>query len=155
MKDDVQVSDNHQEGQSLTAKYNCNIIKNYLKKARVTIAALGIIWIIFFIECLYTWITFTTAFGVVTIPPYILIKMGGNVALLVKLGQIHRLLTATILHAGILHIFMNSASLLVFCAELEAVVPFALYLSVYLIGGIQGMRVLFQGTCSAIYTIST
>jgi membrane associated rhomboid family serine protease len=142
MKDDVQVSDNNQEGQSLTANYNCNIIKNYLKKARVTIAALVVIWSVFFIECLYTWITITTAYGIITIPSFTLIRMGGNVALLVKLGQVHRLFTATILHAGILHIFMNSVSLLLFCAELEAVVPFALYLSVYLIGGIQGMRAL-------------
>lgn len=48
--------------------------------------ALGIIWVMFVIECLYSWIVVTTAGGVVTIPGYTLIKMGANNCLLVKLG---------------------------------------------------------------------
>jgi rhomboid protease GluP len=105
----------------------------------VTLAALAVIWVVYIIECLYTWINISTVFGVTTIPPITLMKLGGNVALLVKVGQIHRLLTATVLHAGIMHIFMNSASLLLFCAKMETTVSFALYLVVYLVGGIQGI----------------
>lgn len=116
MKEEVQVSEEQAEGRSLTSQYNCQIIKNYLTKARVTVVALGVIWVVYLVECLYTWVTFSTAFGFSTIPALTLLRMGGNVALLVRLGQFYRLFTATLLHAGILHIFMNSASLIAFCA---------------------------------------
>jgi len=62
--------------------------------------------------------------------------MGANIPILVKAGQIYRLFTATILHAGILHIAMNSLTLLVFCAEVEAMIGVKLYLITYIIGGI-------------------
>ncbi len=78
--------------------------------------ALAVIWVVFIIELVYTWVVYTTAGGVTTIPTLVLIKMGGNYAYLVKLGQIHRLLFATVLHAGILHILFNTGSLLAFCA---------------------------------------
>lgn len=79
--------------------------------------ALAVVWIVFLFECLYTWVTISTAYGVSTIPGSALVRLGGNVALLVRLGQVYRLFTATLLHAGIIHIFMNSASLIAFCAE--------------------------------------
>ncbi len=109
-----------------------------MKKARFTMIALAVIWVFYVIELIYTWVVVSTALGVTTIPAFTLVKLGGNNATLVRLGQIHRLLVATVLHAGLLHIFFNTASLIAFCAELEAVVTFKLYVAVYVIGGIQG-----------------
>jgi rhomboid protease GluP len=89
------------------------------------------------VECLLTWIkTKGGAYGPSTISPEVLITMGANVPLLVKLGGVHRLFTAMFLHAGILHIIMNSASLIAFCAQVESSVTFPLYLAVYIVGGI-------------------
>jgi rhomboid protease GluP len=117
--------------------------------------ALAAVWIVYLLECIYTWVTISTAFGVSTIPGVTLVKLGGNVALLVKLGQVYRLVTATLLHAGILHIFMNSASLLVFCTEVENSVNFALYLAVFLIGGIQGIPIIYVGNMlSDLYNLN-
>ena len=127
-----------EEEQSLTTKYNMQLVKDYIKNAMFTMIALGVIWAMFVIECLYSWIVVTTAGGVATIPPYTLIELGANNCLLVKLGQVYRLFTATILHAGLLHIFFNTASLLAFCAEMEAVITFKLYVAVFIVGGIQG-----------------
>jgi membrane associated rhomboid family serine protease len=78
--------------------------------------ALLIIWVMFIIECIYTFITFGTLFGPSSIPAIILLKMGANNGLLVKLGQVHRLFMAIILHGGLLHIFFNTATLIAFCA---------------------------------------
>lgn len=142
MKDEeiAEVGQGSEEEQSLTTKYNMQLVKDYLKNARFTMIALGVIWVMFVIECLYSWIVVTTAGGVVTIPSYTLIKMGANNCLMVKLGQVYRLFTACILHAGLLHIFFNTASLLAFCAEMEAVITFKLYVAVFVIGGIQGKK---------------
>lgn len=101
-------------------------------------AVLVVVWIVYVIECLYTWVNFSFQYGAGTIHPVTLVKMGGNVARMVQEGQVYRLLTATVLHAGIMHIFMNSASLIAFCAEVEATVSFKLYLVVLVVGGIQG-----------------
>ena len=89
MKDEEIAEDGGQrseEEQSLTSKYNMQLVKDYLKNARFTMIALGVIWVMFVIECLYSWIVVTTAGGVVTIPGYTLIKMGANNCRLVKLG---------------------------------------------------------------------
>lgn len=94
------------------------LVRDYIKNARFTMIAVRVIWAIFLIECLYSWIVVSTAGGVVTIPSYTLVILGGNNCLLVKLGQVYRLFTATILHAGLLHIFFNTSSLLAFCAEM-------------------------------------
>jgi rhomboid protease GluP len=127
--------------------YNCSIIKRYLKSARVTVGALAVVWVAYIIECLYTWVNLSFQYGFANIHPVTLVKMGGNVAELVRRGQIYRLVTATVLHAGIMHIFMNSASLIAFCAEVEIAASFKLYLLVFVIGGIQGKGLGIQGTC--------
>lgn len=114
------------------------VVKDYLKNARVSVIALGVIWVVYIFECIYTWVTFSTIFGLGTVPAITLLKLGGNVALLVKFGQVYRLFTAILLHAGILHIFMNSASLIAFCAGVEATVSFPLYITVFIVGGLQG-----------------
>jgi membrane associated rhomboid family serine protease len=44
----------------------------------------------------------------------VLIDFGAAVGSLVKEGAIYRLVTATFLHANLLHIVMNSISLLIF-----------------------------------------
>jgi len=65
--------------------------------------------------------------------------MGGNVPILVKSGQIYRLVTACFLHAGALHLLFNIVSLFSFCASVESMFGTKMYLAVYLIGGIQGI----------------
>jgi hypothetical protein len=86
MKDDVQVSEEQEERRSLATQYNCKLIKNYLKKSRVTVAALAVVWVVYIFECLYTWIVVSTAYGVANIPAITLWNLGGNVAYLVKQG---------------------------------------------------------------------
>lgn len=83
MKDDMQASEDRAEERSLTSQYNCQIIKNYFRNARVSVAALAAIWVVYIVECLYTWVTISTAFGVSTIPGETLLRLGGNVAILV------------------------------------------------------------------------
>ncbi len=134
--------------------YNCSIIKRYLKSARVTVGAFVVIWIVYILECLHTWINFSFQYGFTNIHPVTLVRMGGNVAELVWRGQIYRLVTATLLHAGIMHIFMNSASLIAFCAEVEMAASLKLYLLVFVVGGIQGKALDIQGICLAIFTTS-
>ena len=51
----------------------------------------------------------------------------------------YRLVMAMILHAGALHWLMNTVTLVVFCAQVEASIDFKVYLLVYIIGGIQGI----------------
>ena len=76
--------------------------------------------------------------GISVVSADILIKMGANVPIYVYQGQVYRLVTAMFLHGGIIHILMNSASLIAFCAGIEAQVSFKLYLAAYIIGGIHG-----------------
>lgn len=85
-----------------------------------------------------TWASAGQSYGFRTINPNVLLKLGGNVPILVKNGEVYRLFTATILHAGILHIVMNTMSLIVFCSLVEAAFTTHLYFAIYLIGGIQG-----------------
>lgn len=64
--------------------------------------------------------------------------MGGNIPWKVINGQVYRLFLPMILHAGILHICMNSSALIVFCTSVEKKVGWRLYLSCYIFGGMQG-----------------
>ena len=114
-----------------------NYFRDYVKQSKITFAILAILWAVFIIEVILTWII-DLGYGILTISPKVLVKMGGNVALLVKFGQVYRLFTATLLHAGFLHIFWNSVCLVLFCAAVEAAFPIAIYLTIYIVGGIQG-----------------
>ena len=90
--------------------------------------------------------------SIAQINPSVLVQLGGNVAALVHEGEFYRLAAAMFLHAGALHMLMNSASLLGFCAIAEQHHPFRTYLLIYLLGGIQGKNALTQATCSLLST---
>jgi rhomboid protease GluP len=79
--------------------------------------------------------------------------LGANVPVFVRDGAVYRVLTATVLHVGILHLLMNLSSLIVFCAMVEALFTPKIYLAVYLIGGIQGIPSPMQATCSSILSM--
>ena len=79
----------------------------------MTLIALVVIWVMFAIECILSWSQTKT---ISRIDPYVLIDLGGNVPIMVQEGQIYRLVLAIILHGGALHIFMNTMSLIGFCA---------------------------------------
>ena len=72
------------------------------------------------------------------IDPYVLVDLGGNVPIMVHEGEIYRLFMAMTLHGGALHIFMNTISLIGFCALVESLYTSKLYFIVFVFGGIQG-----------------
>jgi membrane associated rhomboid family serine protease len=152
MKDIVQNSETGEDTSSYSS-YNLRLIKDFIIKAKFTVVFIAVIWIMYIIECIFTWVTVSTSYGFTTIPGYVLVELGGNVSLLVRLGQVHRLFSAIFLHGGIMHILMNTASLLAFCIELESILPKKYYVTIFLIGGIQGNLFITQGTCSVICTI--
>lgn len=119
-------------------EYNKNLVKAYFSRAKVTCIFIVIIWVTFVVECIMTWTYQRSNYGIRIIDPNVLLKLGGNVPVLVRNGEFYRLFLATILHAGILHIFMNTVSLIAFCALVEAAFTTHLYLLVYIAGGIQG-----------------
>ena len=55
------------------------------------------------------------------LPEVPLVLLGGNAPLLVRAGELDRLATATLLHAGILHLAVNAISLMLIGAYLEGV----------------------------------
>ena len=119
----------------------------YFKNAKFTLLILGVIWAMYSIESKYLPLVVNETTGVATVPAYTLIKLGANNCLLVRLGQVYRLFTATFLHAGSLHIFYSIVGLLAVCAEMEVVITFKLYATVFIVGGIQGKSKLIKVTC--------
>lgn len=139
---------------SSISKHNKNIIYNFLSQSIVCSVALIVIWIAFIIECIMTWINNSgQSYGIQMIDPSVLIDMGGNVPLLVNRWQIYRIFTATLLHAGILHIGMNTLSLIGFCAQVEFAFSKWIFIIVYIVGGIQGNLNFIQETCSQTFII--
>ena len=67
-----------------------------------------------------------------------LIKYGANNALLVKEGDIYRLVTSIFLHAGIFHLLVNMYSLAILGKQLETFIGKYKFLGVFLISGIIG-----------------
>ena len=135
----MEIDEEGRNEESPISKYNKNLIYNYFSKAIVCSIALIIIWIFFIVEWIMTWVySKGQSYGIQMIDPSVLIDLGGNVPLLVNRWQVHRLFTATLLHAGILHIIMNTLSLLGFCAQVEAAFSRILFAVVYIVGGIQG-----------------
>lgn len=67
-----------------------------------------------------------------------LIKYGANVGLLVKNGEVYRLVTCMFLHSGIFHIFFNMYSLYYVGSKVEDFFGKWKYLLIYLLSGICG-----------------
>ena len=53
----------------------------------------------------------------------VLIDFGAALGTLIKEGQVYRLITATFLHVNLMHIIMNSISLLIFATRFEKIYP--------------------------------
>ena len=70
--------------------------------------------------------------------PDILFQWGGNTAFAVQHGQWWRLLSASFLHAGIVHLVVNMFGLAVIGMTLERLFGHRLYLSIYLFSGVMG-----------------
>lgn len=85
-----------------------------------------------------------------SIDAYTLYKMGAVSSGAIKSGQIWRLLTGTLLHAGIIHLFVNLYSLCIIGTQLENFVGKKKFLIIYIISALSGslMSSLFSSTIS-------
>ena len=68
----------------------------------------------------------------------LIFEYGVSINLLITNGEIWRVLTATFLHAGLLHILFNMFSLFLFGPELEKIAGKVRFLLIYLLAGIGG-----------------
>lgn len=84
----------------------------------------------------------------------VLLDWGAAQGTLIKEGQIYRLITATFLHVNLLHILMNSISLLIFLTRFEKIYPLHTPF-ILVISSITGSTFLIQGLCSASYATVT
>ena len=98
-------------------RYNKNIIKSYLTKAPVTSLFITLNTLFFIISLLMCFNSKKPC-GIQGFSKEVLDTLGGNVPEDVKSGQIYRLITAMILHGGVLHWLMNTASMIAFCASI-------------------------------------
>ena len=76
-----------------------------------------------------------SGFGIDTMT---LVKYGANIGILVKNGEIFRLISYMFLHAGILHIFFNMYSLYIIGPRVEDFFGKWKFLTIYLVSGISG-----------------
>ncbi|MFV9504919.1 MAG: rhomboid family intramembrane serine protease [Oscillochloridaceae bacterium umkhey_bin13] len=68
----------------------------------------------------------------------VLVVMGAKVNQLIDLGQYWRLLTATFLHASLVHIFFNSFALYALGPEAERIYGLRRFLTLYFLAGLGG-----------------
>ena len=76
-----------------------------------------------------------SGFGIDTMT---LVKYGANVGILVKSGEVFRLISYMFLHAGIVHIFFNMYSLYIVGPRVEDFFGKWKFLTIYMISGISG-----------------
>ena len=141
----MRTNDNLDEEESPIQQHNKTIVKEYILKAKVTSFFICLILVVFLVEVLMC--LTSSSGGLTAISIQVLLKLGGNVPYLVQEGEIYRIVTATVLHGGALHWLMNTASLVTFCAQVEAISLTKVYLAVYLVGGVQGTIIVIKGTC--------
>lgn len=81
-----------------------------------------------------------------------LIRYGANYGVLVKEGEIFRLVTAMFLHAGIFHIFFNLYSLYIIGPRVEDFYGKCKFLFIYLFSGISGgmLSIVMNGNVVAV-----
>ena len=80
----------------------------------------------------------------------VLIDFGAAKGNLVKGGEVYRLITASFLHVNLLHITMNSISILLFVSRFEKIYGWQTPL-VLLVASITGTPIIMQDSCSACY----
>ena len=93
------------------SNYNKNIVKQYISKSKVVSFFILLNTLLFIVEIIMS------DFSVRNISIKVLLTLGANMPEYVQQGQIYRLLTATVLHAGALHWLMNMAALLTLCSQ--------------------------------------
>jgi rhomboid protease GluP len=98
------------------------------RKIIATWALAGIIAFMFLLEEIFGGSTNTA----------LLVKMGANVSELVAAGQYWRLMTCVFLHAGYMHVLLNTYVLFALGGFFNRILGDAVYLSVFLISGITG-----------------
>ena len=79
--------------------------------------------------------------------PGALANLGGNAIILVKAGEIWRLITATFLHTGIIQLLVNMYSLAILGSQLETFIGKIKFLFIYLVSAITGnlLSLIFLG----------
>ena len=98
------------------------------RKIIATWALAGVIATMFLLEELFGGSTNTA----------LLIKMGADVSKLVAAGQYWRLMTCVFLHAGWMHVLLNTYVLFALGGFFNKILGDAVYLSVFLVSGITG-----------------
>jgi len=110
------------------------------EKPVVTLVILGVLVAVFILEILVGGSIDATE------NTDVLIKMGAKVNALVVLGDWWRLITATFLHAGVLHIALNGWALYIIGMDLEAFFGRWRFAAVYAIAGLAGSVASFAFT---------
>jgi len=80
--------------------------------------------------------------------PYVLLRFGAKVNLLIVQGQIWRLVTPIFLHIGIAHLVFNLYALYVIGPRIECFFGHARFLSIYMLSGIYGVLFSFAFSSS-------
>jgi rhomboid protease GluP len=99
-----------------------------LYKPVVTWILLAIIGVVFVIETLLGGSTSVA----------VLVLMGAKVDVLIAAGQYWRLFTSMFLHIGLLHLFFNGYALVVIGTEIERILGWGRFLTIYLLSGLLG-----------------
>ena len=108
-----------------------------LSKPIVTRILMGILLAVFMIEVVVgltrgSWTSFTST------DPYVLFDLGAKENGAIRDGQFWRLLTATLLHSGILHLLFNLYALFALGPQLEAYFGHVRFAAIYLLSGLCG-----------------
>jgi rhomboid protease GluP len=99
-----------------------------LSKPVVTWILLGVIVVVFLVE---------TAAGGST-ETDVLVRLGAKVTPLIASGEYWRLLTSMFLHIGLVHLAFNGYALIVIGTELERLLGWGRFLTIYLLSGLFG-----------------
>jgi rhomboid protease GluP len=68
----------------------------------------------------------------------VLVRLGAKVSPLIATGEYWRLFTAMFLHIGLMHLFFNGYALIAIGTELERIVGWGRFLTIYLLSGLFG-----------------
>ena len=125
----------HAEGHSHRADdHNKKVLRAMVKHSPISCGMLVIV-LLMFVLCVGTDM-YAGRWDISSISPKTLLRYGANFSIMVQQGQYYRIFSAMFLHAGILHLLMNSTSFLLFLMPVEARLQNRLlYASVLIWGG--------------------
>jgi rhomboid protease GluP len=87
------------------------------------------------------WLAMTLAGG--STNPYVLLRFGAKVNLLIVEGQVWRLITPIFVHIGLVHMLFNTYAIYIFGSEIERFLGTARFLGIYMLSGIAGVLLSF------------